>query len=193
MGEFRHTVTTGVISGLGRGIEAGNGYGGYVERLDNVIQTDAAINPGNSGGPLLNSIGQVIGVNVAVSQGAQNIGFSIPIDVIKETLQIFNETGQFNRAQLGVRYKMITEETALLNGVPAGAYIVELVEGSAADNAGIVPGDILVKVDKQKVAEVEGGLAEILLKRKVGDVAIVEVYRDGKLIEKTVQFTGSQE
>ena len=79
LGEFRHTVTTGVISGLGRGITAGSAFEGYVERLDNVIQTDAAINPGNSGGPLLNSAGQVIGINVAVAQGAQNVGFAIPI------------------------------------------------------------------------------------------------------------------
>ena len=68
LGEFRNTVTTGVISGLGRGIDAGTNYQGYVERLDDVIQTDAAINPGNSGGPLLNSAGQVIGINVAVAQ-----------------------------------------------------------------------------------------------------------------------------
>jgi S1-C subfamily serine protease len=82
LGEFRHTVTTGVVSGLGRGITAGDGFSG-AEKLDNVIQTDAAINPGNSGGPLLNSAGQVIGVNVAVSQSANNIGFALPINVVK--------------------------------------------------------------------------------------------------------------
>ncbi|TSC53199.1 MAG: protease, partial [Microgenomates group bacterium LiPW_16] len=82
LGEFRNTVTTGVISGLGRGITAGSPFEGYVERLDNVIQTDAAINPGNSGGPLLNSAGQVIGVNIAVAASGQNIGFAIPINVI---------------------------------------------------------------------------------------------------------------
>ncbi|MBI4999624.1 trypsin-like peptidase domain-containing protein, partial [Candidatus Gottesmanbacteria bacterium] len=94
LGEFRNTVTTGVISGLGRGITAGSPFEGYVERLDNVIQTDAAINPGNSGGPLLNSAGQVIGVNVAVAQGSQNIGFAIPINVIRESLENFNKTGK---------------------------------------------------------------------------------------------------
>ena len=87
LGEFRHTVTTGVISGLGRGITAGDGYS-FAEKLDNVIQTDAAINPGNSGGPLLNSLGQVIGVNVAVSQGANNIGFALPINLVKESMKI---------------------------------------------------------------------------------------------------------
>src|SRR3972149_11230435 len=82
LGEFRNTVTTGVISGLGRGITAGNPFEGFVERLDNVIQTDAAINPGNSGGPLLNSGGEVVGVNAAVASAGQNIGFAIPINVV---------------------------------------------------------------------------------------------------------------
>lgn len=91
LGEFRHTVTTGIISGLGRGITAGSAFEGYVEELDNVIQTDAAINPGNSGGPLLNSAGQVIGINVAVAQGAQNIGFAIPVNVVKDALSQYKE------------------------------------------------------------------------------------------------------
>ena len=91
LGEFRHTVTTGVISGLGRGITAGSAYQGYIEKLDDVIQTDAAINPGNSGGPLVNSAGQVIGINVAVASGAQNIGFSIPVNVVKEALTKFSQ------------------------------------------------------------------------------------------------------
>jgi len=129
LGEFRHTITTGVVSGLGRGIQAGNAFGGSVEELDNVIQTDAAINPGNSGGPLINSIGQVIGVNVAVSQQGQNIGFALPINVVKASLTNFNQTGKFNRPFLGVRYKMISKEEALMNEVPEGAYIVEVVEG----------------------------------------------------------------
>lgn len=86
LGEFTNTVTTGVISGLGRGITAGSVYEGYVEKLDDVIQTDAAINPGNSGGPLLNSSGEVIGINTAVAQQGQNIGFAIPVDVINNLL-----------------------------------------------------------------------------------------------------------
>src|SRR3989344_411696 len=103
LGEFRNTVTVGVISGLGRGINAGSPFEGLSERLDNVIQTDAAINPGNSGGPLLNSGGQVIGVNVAISQGAENIGFAIPINIVKDALNEFNRSGSFaSKPFLGV-------------------------------------------------------------------------------------------
>jgi serine protease Do len=127
LGQFRHTVTTGVISGLGRGITAGSPFEGYVERLDNVIQTDAAINPGNSGGPLLNSAGQVIGVNVAVAAEGQNIGFALPINLVKESLVNFEKTGKFERPFLGVRYRMISQDLALLNNVPQGAYVVEVV------------------------------------------------------------------
>jgi len=131
LGEFRHTVTTGVISGLGRGIVAGSEYEGYVERLDDVIQTDAAINPGNSGGPLLNSAGQVIGINVAVAQGAQNIGFAIPVNVFKNSLEKFRETGKFPaKPFLGIRYQMVSQQAAIANEVPQGAYVVEVVDGS---------------------------------------------------------------
>jgi serine protease Do len=87
LGEFTNTVTQGIISGLGRGIVAGSRYEGYVEKLDNVIQTDAAINPGNSGGPLINSLGEVIGINTAVSQEGQNIGFAIPVNVVRQLLE----------------------------------------------------------------------------------------------------------
>src|SRR3990167_3625192 len=83
LGEFTNTVTSGIISGLGRGITAGSPFEGYVEKLDNVIQTDAAISPGNSGGPLLNSKGEVIGVNAAIAQEGQNIGFAIPVNIVK--------------------------------------------------------------------------------------------------------------
>ena len=183
LGEFRHTVTTGVISGLGRGITAGDPFSGYVERLDDVIQTDAAINPGNSGGPLLNSSGQVIGVNVAVSQAGENIGFAIPINVIKESLANFEKTGRFVRPFLGIRYKMIGRDLALLNDVPEGAYIVEVVEGSAAEKAGIKEGDIIIKINGQAVREKDGGLAKLIAQKKVGDKTKLIIWRDGQELE----------
>ncbi|MBI5358849.1 trypsin-like peptidase domain-containing protein [Candidatus Amesbacteria bacterium] len=163
LGEFRHTVTTGVISGLGRGITAGSPFAGSVEKLDNVIQTDAAINPGNSGGPLLNSAGQVVGVNTAVSQQGQNIGFAIPINIIKDAIDNFNKTGQFSRPFMGVRYRQ--------NEVPQGAYVEEIIEGSPAEKAGIEAGDIITKPKE---------IAKEVAAHKIGDVIEVEVYRDGE-------------
>lgn len=189
LGEFRHTVTTGVISGLGRGITAGNGFSG-AEKLDNVIQTDAAINPGNSGGPLLNTAGQVIGVNVAVSQAANNIGFAIPINVVKDSLKNFNETGQFERPFFGVRYQLISKEQGILNNVPAGAYVVEVVGDSTAALAGIVKGDIITKFEGKSVSEVEGGLSELLGKKKIGDKVEVDIWRDGKTVMLDVVLSG---
>lgn len=180
LGEFRHTVTTGVISGLGRGITAGSPLEGYVEKLDNVIQTDAAINPGNSGGPLLNSAGQVIGVNIAVAAEGQNIGFALPINVIKESLQNFGKTGSFERAFLGVRYRMIGQDLALLNEVPQGAYVVEVVLNSPAEKAGVEKGDIITKFNGTTVRESTGGLAKLISQKKIGDRAKLTVWRDGK-------------
>ena len=186
LGEFRNTVTTGVISGLGRGVEAGSPFEGYVERLDNVIQTDAAINPGNSGGPLLNSAGQVIGVNVAVASGVENIGFALPINVIKDSLANFNKTGKFSRPFLGVRYQMISQKVALMNEVPEGAYIVEVVSGSPADKAGLKEGDIIVKVDGKGLKDLEGELAKAISQKKVGETIELEVYRDEKTFKKAI-------
>jgi len=185
LGQFRHTVTTGVISGLGRGITAGSPFEGYVERLDNVIQTDAAINPGNSGGPLLNSAGQVIGVNVAVAAEGQNIGFALPINLVKESLANFEKTGRFERPFLGVRYRMISQDLALLNDVPQGAYVVEVVENSPADKAGIKEGDIITKLDGQPVREKDGGLAKLIAQKKIGDTVRLTIWRDGEQKEVT--------
>lgn len=193
LGEFRHTVTTGVISGLGRGITAGSPFEGYVEQLDNVIQTDAAINPGNSGGPLLNSAGQVIGINVAVSAEGQNIGFALPINIVKESIENFNKTGQFSRPFLGVRYRMISKEVAVLNEVPEGAYVVEVVSGSPAERVGMEAGDIITHFDGQRVLEEEGGLAKLISSKKVGDSVEITLWREGKEIKlKTVltEFSG---
>jgi serine protease Do len=180
LGEFRNTVTTGVISGVGRGVSAGSPFGGFSENLENVIQTDAAINPGNSGGPLLNSAGEVIGVNWAVSQGAENIGFAIPINIVKSALDNFEETGSFSRAFLGVSYKMISRDVAVLNEIPQGAYVADVVEDSAAEEAGIEAGDIITEFAGKNVRSEEGGLAKLIQEKKPGDTVEVEIWREGE-------------
>lgn len=194
LGEFRNTVTTGVISGLGRGIDANLSVSGYVERLDNVIQTDAAINPGNSGGPLLNSQGRVIGINVAIAQGANNIGFAIPINTVKEALAEFKVSGKFpEKAYLGVEYQMLSQQAALLNNVPQGAYIVNVVSGGPAFDAGIEVGDIIFKVDGQPLTDKDGGLAKIISEKNVGDKLNFEVWRSGEILSLAVALLGAGE
>jgi S1-C subfamily serine protease len=192
LGEFRSTVTTGVISGVGRGITAGSALEGYAERLDNVIQTDAAINPGNSGGPLLNSSGQVIGINAAVSSEGQNIGFALPINVVKEALDNFNKTGQFNRPYLGVRYKVVTKDVAVMNEIPEGAYIIDVIDSSPAAKTGLMAGDIITKIDDSRLSGTNAELSKIISNKKVGDTLKLSVWRDGK--EKNINVVmGSQD
>lgn len=179
LGRFDNTVTTGVVSGLGRSVNAGDPFSAATERLDNLIQTDAAINPGNSGGPLLNLAGQVIGVNVATTEGAQNIGFAIPINSVKDLVSEFERTGKIQRAFLGVRYRLITRDVALLNDVPQGAYIQEVVGSSPAEKAGVQAGDILTKIDGQQITD-ENRISDTIQKKKVGDRVSLEIWTDGK-------------
>lgn len=181
LGEFNNTVTTGVISGLGRGVTAGDSFAGFVERLDNVIQTDAAINPGNSGGPLVNSSGQVIGINTAIAQNGQNIGFALPVSILKDSMNNFNQTGQFNRPYLGVTYKMLSKDVAILNDVVLGAYVQSVVTSSPAESAGISQGDIIIKFDGKAVNE-QNELSELIGVKKVGDNVSISVWRDGKTL-----------
>ncbi len=188
LGQYRHTITTGVISGLGRGVRAASPLQGYIEELDNVIQTDAAINPGNSGGPLLNSAGQVVGVNVAVAGGAENIGFALPINLVKQSLEVFYETGEFERAFLGIEYQMISENAAILNELPQGAYIRGVVSGSSADQAGLQEGDILTHLDGERIVVDGKSIAEIINQKKVGDSIEIEYWRDGETIKETVRL-----
>lgn len=192
LGEFRNTVTTGVVSGLGRGITAGDQFQGSSEQLNNVIQTSAAINPGNSGGPLLNSSGQVIGINTAVAQSGQNIGFALPVNVVKDSLNNFNQTGQFNRPYLGVAYKFITKDLAIVNNLPQGAYIEQVVAGSPADKAGIHEGDVVTKFDGTTISDVSSNsLATLIAHKKVGDNISMTLWRDGKTIEVTATLTSA--
>ena len=185
LGEFRNTVTTGVVSGLGRGIEAGTMFGGTFETLEGVIQTDAAINPGNSGGPLLDANGTAIGVNVAVTAGAQNIGFAIPINVIKASLENFNKTGQFDRPYLGVQYRAITQQAALFNDVPEGAYVLGVIDDSPAAAAGLQAGDIIFEFAGTQLKGENNQLATLINERKIGERVTLKYWRDGE--ERTTE------
>lgn len=186
LGQFRNTVTTGVISGLGRGISAGNPYEGFAEKLDNVIQTDAAINPGNSGGPLLNSSSQVIGVNTAIASTGQNIGFALPINMIKTSLDNFNKGGAFDRPYLGVSYRILDKEIATLNDMPSGAYVDSVVPLSPADKAGVRRGDIILELNGKRIEKDKFELSTGVSQNKVGDKITLKVWREGKIIEISV-------
>lgn len=163
LGEFSNTVSTGVVSGLNRSIQATDQSGGNVETLSNVIQTDASINFGNSGGPLLDIKGNVIGVNVARSDSGDNIGFAIPIDVVKVLIDMLNTTGKIERPVLGVRYIPVTEEFKNRNNLKYdyGAYIagdtengtLAIIPGSPAEKAGLKEKDIILQVDGKKIDE----------------------------------------
>ena len=183
LGEFTNTVTTGIVSGLGRGITAGSPFEGFVEKLDNVIQTSAPISPGNSGGPLLNSSGQVIGINTAIAQEGSNIGFAIPSNVIKDLLENFAKSGNsFERPYVGVRYKMVDKQTAILNDVVEGAYVTEVLEGSPAQKAGLETEDIITEFDGNKVkGDNDQTLAKMILQKKVGDTVQVKYWRNKEI------------
>lgn len=185
LGRFQNSVTTGVISGIRpEGIEAGDPFSGVTERLGEVIQTDAAINPGNSGGPLLDSRGTVIGVNVAVTQGAQNIGFAIPVNSVKSIIDEFLATGKITRPYLGVRYEIISKTRALAYEVPEGAYIREVIAGSPAEKTGIKVGDIILKINGQSVST-DNPLSQIIQSKKIGDAIELVVDRDDTQVTVT--------
>lgn len=182
LGEFQNTITTGIVSGLGRGITAGSMYEGFVERLDSVIQTDAAISAGNSGGPLLNSSAEVIGVNTAVSSQGENIGFAIPVNVVKELLNNFEARGgSFERPYIGIRFSMIDQEIAQQEDLVEGAFIQSVEEGSPAERAGLKRGDIITAIDNIKLQGSDNNsLAKAIVQKKVGDKISIEFFREGK-------------
>ncbi len=185
LGEFSNTVTTGVVSGTERDIIAGS-YGSS-ERLENVIQTDAAINPGNSGGPLINLQGEVIGINTAVSQLGQSIGFAIPINEAKQVVASVKEYGRIVRPYLGVRYSAVSPDIAAARSLPAGvgallvagqyAGDVAVLPGSPAEQAGLIAGDVIVQVGDQAVNE-EQSLSYLIQQYQPGDSVDVTVVRE---------------
>lgn len=179
LGEFSNSVTRGIISGIGRGITAQQGVFGAAESLDNVIQTDAALSPGNSGGPLVNLSSQVIGVNVAVSQSGENIGFSLPVNKVTELLANFKANKKISRAFLGVSYMMINQALADDRGLAAGALVREITPSSAAQEAGLKVYDIITKADGNDINDANP-LANFLNSHKAGDKITLTVWRAGK-------------
>jgi 2-alkenal reductase len=194
LGNFENTVTTGVISGLGRQIRAGDATQSSSEQLNNLIQTDAAINPGNSGGPLLDSAGQVIGINTAVSQEAQGIGFAIPIDVAKPIMELAVAGRPLERPWIGVRYQPVTKQLAedLNLAVDYGVLIDSnsptlpaILPGSPAEGAGLQVGDIIVAVDGERV-DADHDLATRILPHQPGDEVTLSVITDGSTREVVI-------
>lgn len=186
LGEFQNTVTAGIISGLGRGITAESPFEGFVEKLDNVIQTDAAINPGNSGGPLLNSRGEVIGINTAVASESQNIGFAIPVNIVKNLINNFKRQGNnFERPYIGVRYNIINRQNAILHNIVEGAYVIEVIGGSPAEKSDLNEEDIIMEFDGQKVkGDDDQGLARMILTKKIGERVHLKIWRNGEIMQK---------
>ena len=196
LGEFRNTVSTGVVSGLSRFIQAQTGYEKHVERLRGLIQTDAAINPGNSGGPIINMEGKAVGISTAVVFGAQNIGFAIPINNAKKDLEELKKFGHIRQPFLGVRYIIIDEMIQKQNKLPVdhGAMIVRetlgehaVVPGSSAEKAGLKEFDIILEASGEKITP-DNTLQDIISKNKIGDILKCKVLRNGKESEVKVKL-----
>ncbi len=189
---LQETVTVGVVSALDR---SSSDIGATGKRVG-FIQTDAAINPGNSGGPLLNARGQVIGVNTAIIQGAQGLGFAIPIDTAKRIADQLITKGRVEHPFLGIRMVPLTPEIKQrLNNsrnskvrveADQGVLIVQVVRGSPADEAGLRPGDVIQAINNQQVTKAEQ-VQQQLEKSGVGNQLPITVQRGGQTVELTVQ------
>jgi serine protease Do len=172
-----NSVTTGVLSAVGRTIRASNGNGGSFTELNNILQTDAAINPGNSGGPLLSTLGEVIGVNTAMGQNAENIGFAIRIKDVREALKTFVDSGSILRPYLGVHFVSINSQIQKEQDLrfSYGALVRVIVPKSPAEKAGLRVGDVIYRVDRTRVKG--AALDRILDKYKVGDRVVLWIWR----------------
>jgi S1-C subfamily serine protease len=196
LGQFQNTVTSGILSGYGRSIQATDSDGSNPENLEDLFQTDAAINEGNSGGPLVNLDGEVIGINTATSTDAQSIGFAIPINDVTGLIASVKASGKLERPYIGVVYVPITNDIAKQYSlsVTRGAYIPTadevgqepVIAGGPADKAGLQAGDIITKLD-DKAIDQNNSLSALVNKHSVGDKVTLTVIRDGKT--KTVDVT----
>jgi serine protease Do len=181
---LEQTVTAGIVSAKGRVI----GSGPY----DDFIQTDASINPGNSGGPLLNTAGQVVGINTAIysqSGGNVGIGFAIPVNMAKEIVPQLEEKGHVTRGWLGVGIQKITPELQKSFGLKddKGALVSQVVKGGPADKAGIETGDVIVEFNGKKVSEMTD-LPRMVAETPVGKTVDIKVLRNGSMVDREVKI-----
>ncbi|MDD2586476.1 MAG: trypsin-like peptidase domain-containing protein [Syntrophomonadaceae bacterium] len=171
-----HTVTAGVVSAKGRPVRIED------RAYKDLIQTDAAINPGNSGGPLLNTSGQVIGINTAVNAEAQGIGFAISINTAKGVLDELIEKGKVIRPYLGIWQQPVDDQIAEYLGIkPQGIVVMDILDGGPAAKAGLKKMDVIISIDDQKINNYDE-LQQVLKKKEVGDKVMMEIIRAGKLV-----------
>ena len=197
LSEFSNTITRGIVSGRDRRVVAG-GSAGQSEVLEEAIQTDAAINPGNSGGPLINLAGQVIGINTAVSNRGQSIGFAIPINIAKQMIASVKKYGRLVRPWLGVRYVLLNKEIAEANKLKYdyGAFIVRgvsakepaIVKDSPAEAAGLKEDDIILEINGVKITE-KHSLSALIIKHQPGETITLKIFRADKEILVKVLLT----
>ncbi|MBI2465864.1 MAG: trypsin-like peptidase domain-containing protein [Candidatus Sungbacteria bacterium] len=187
LGEFRNTISLGIVSGLARTIVASGG--GQTEELRNIIQTDAAINPGNSGGPLLNLKGEVIGVNVAVAEGAQGIGFALPVNEAKKSIQSVKTQGRIVYPYIGIRFVTLNETISKENNLPAaeGAWLKPggaeepVIKDGPAAKAGLKAGDIITEINGKKLVS-QDPLSDAIQKFNVGQIINLKIIRGGQTL-----------
>lgn len=185
LGEFTGTVTKGIISGLNREVTISEGFFTNSNQVyQDVIQTDAAINPGNSGGPLLNSKGEVIGVNFATIKDASNLSFALPINRIKSRVAELNQYGKFKIPYMGVEYR--TKVIFLNKQSVVGAEVVSVIKNSPAANAGIQTGDIIVSFDGKDLSE--NNLSSLIQTSKIGEKVTLDIMRQKVQQEITVEI-----
>lgn len=200
LGEFENSVSRGIVSGLKRSLNAGSGSGDS-EHLSDIIQIDAAINPGNSGGPLFDLSGEVIGVNVAMAQGAESIGFSLPINQVKRIVEQVKTTGKISFPYLGVRSITLNDDLKKKTSLPFnyGALVLRgdtltdfaVVPGSPADKAGIVENDIILEIDGKQVDE-NHGLMYYMGQHSVGDEITLKLWHKGDIKDVRVRLEERQ-
>jgi S1-C subfamily serine protease len=189
LGMYQNTVTSGIISGIGRSLTATDSTGTMQEELNDMIQTDAAINSGNSGGPLINAAGEVIGINTATGVSAENMGFAIASSSVKGMLTQLIEKGEAQRAYIGVYSVEITPDVAKEYNLPvsSGVYLYNsakysaIVKGSPAEKAGLQNKDIITAVNGVKIGA-SGSLSTLIGEYKPGDTVQLTVIRDGNEI-----------
>jgi len=196
LGLFKSTVSSGIVSGLSRSIQAAVDPQHFQE-LRGLIQTDAAINPGNSGGPLINMKGEVIGINTAIVFGAQNLGFAIPINAAKRDLADVKEFGRIRRPLLGLRYLTIDDvlKEKMKLAVDYGAWVVghkpttpAIIPNSPAEKAGIKEKDIILECNGKKITT-EKTIQDFMEEMTVGQVITFKILRHGRPFETKVTLT----